>query len=59
MPHIVSKEVSAILSRCTIQDDRIVLPEQLDRPSYMAVNKAIELLGGQWSRKEKSCAGKR
>ncbi len=28
-------------------------PQQLDRPLYMAVNKALEALGGKWNRKEK------
>lgn len=33
---------------------RLVLKGELDRTTYVKVNKAIELLGGKWNRKEKA-----
>lgn len=44
-------DVADILSRSTIAGNRLTLPPaQLDRKTYEAVNKAIELAGGKWNR---------
>lgn len=43
-------DVLAILQRATVDANRVVLAEQLDRKTYMRVAKAIELLGGRWHR---------
>lgn len=56
----LSEEVLAVLSRCETDGASLYLPEQLDRRLYLAVNKALEAMGGKWSRKVKahvfSCA---
>lgn len=48
---ILSKEVLDVLSRSTITENSISLPEGLDRKLYVSVNKIIELAGGKWNRK--------
>lgn len=51
----VGPEVLAILDRCTLDGNRLFLPPaQLDRASYVAVNKVIEAAGGKWSKREKA-----
>lgn len=42
-----------ILLRSQIDGMRLTLPEQLDRPDYMRIAKAIEAAGGKWNRKER------
>ena len=50
----VSDVVLDILTECRAEGNTIYLPDrQLDRQTYLAVNKALECLGGKWSRKEK------
>lgn len=47
--------VADVLSRATIDGTSLVLPgEQLDRPTYEAVNKALMALGGKWNRKARA-----
>lgn len=47
-------ETLKILSECSIIDNTIYLPDiQLDRKSYLTVNKHLENLGGKWNRKAK------
>lgn len=50
----ISPQVANILERAHITDNRLVLPEQLDRTSYVAVNKVIEALGGKWNKSSKA-----
>lgn len=45
--------VRDVLGRSTVDATRnlLVLPEQLDRPTYVAVDKALKVIGGKWDRK--------
>lgn len=47
----VAPEHVAILARSTFNGNALVLPEQLDRRDYVAVNKALEAAGGAWNRR--------
>lgn len=47
----VEDAVVAILARCEVTDGLVVLPEQLDRSHYDAVNKILTALGGKWNRR--------
>jgi predicted RNA methylase len=47
----VEDAVVAILARCEVTDGLVVLPEQLDRSHYDAVNKVLTALGGKWNRR--------
>lgn len=50
----VSDVVLDILAECRAEGNVVYLPDrQLDRQTYLAVNKALECLGGKWNRKEK------
>lgn len=53
----IEKEILNILDKCTIEigeKNIVFLPlGQLDRKTYMAVNKCLEAIGGKWDRKEK------
>lgn len=53
----IKKEILNILDRCTMEigeKNIVYLPlGQLDRKTYMAVNKCLEAIGGKWNRKEK------
>lgn len=42
-----------VLLRSAISGNRLTLPEQLERPDYNRVAKAIEAAGGKWSRKDR------
>lgn len=54
MKHIViTPEIANILERAAFAQNKLVLPEQLTRSDYVAVNKVIEALGGKWNRKAK------
>jgi len=46
--------VRDVLARSTITATTVTLPEQLDRKTYDAVNKALAGAGGKWSRKDKA-----
>ncbi len=47
----VSQDVLEVLDRCSTDGPRLFLPAgQLDRPLYVAVNKALECAGGKWTR---------
>lgn len=48
-----SDDVLDVLKRATVAGNTLQLPEQLDRAMYLKVSKAIEALGGAWSKKEK------
>lgn len=48
---ILSSEVRDVLQRCAITDERVYLPqEQLPRPLYVAVDKALRAAGGKWNK---------
>ncbi len=47
----VEDTVVEVLARAHVTDDLVVLPEQLDRTLYEAVNKALTALGGKWNRR--------
>lgn len=47
----LTPEVTSVLERSTITEDRVKLPAQLDRKLYSQVNKALEMAGGKWDRK--------
>ena len=50
----ISDEILGILSRCTVDGNTLYLPdEQLDRKTYIAVNKCLVNIGGKWNRKAK------
>lgn len=50
----LSPEVTATLKLCTITGNSVVLPGQLDRKAYEAVNKVIMLAGGKWNKSAKA-----
>lgn len=54
----ISEEVLAVLSQCTIAGEgrHLLLPqgERLDRRLYVEVNKALEAIGGKWTRKHQA-----
>jgi len=42
-------ETQEVLQGCTVEENVVKLPEgQLDRDDYIAVKKALELIGGKW-----------
>ena len=45
-----TNEVLNILESCRIDGQEFYLPGQLDRKTYLDVNKVIELCGGKWNR---------
>jgi hypothetical protein len=50
----IEPEILAILNRSKLEGKILYLPDDtLDRKTYMEVNRALELLGGKWSRKAK------
>lgn len=50
----ISPDVIDILDRSTVTGTNLVLPDQLDRPTYTAVNKVLVAAGGRWDRKAKA-----
>ena len=49
----IPADVLAILTRATIIGNVLVLPEQLDRETYLRVAKALTAARGKWDRKVK------
>ena len=48
---ILSSDVQNVLQRCAITEERVYLPqEQLPRPLYVAVDKALRAAGGKWNK---------
>lgn len=43
-----------VFDKCRIEGNNVYLPEQLDRPTYQSVNKALTGIGGKWNRKAKA-----
>jgi N12 class adenine-specific DNA methylase len=50
-PRYMTEEVADILGNSKIEGNRLVLPPNLDRKTYLAVNQAIESAGGRWDRR--------
>ncbi|MER8762851.1 N-6 DNA methylase [Mesorhizobium sp. M0968] len=50
----IAESVLAVLSAATFDGPRLMLPGQLDRPDYVAVNKVLEANGGKWNRTAKA-----
>lgn len=50
----VTDEVMLILANCRTENDKLYLPNQLERKTYEAVNKVLEAAGWKWSRKDKA-----
>jgi type I restriction-modification system DNA methylase subunit len=48
-----TEEILDVLKRSTIDDVGLLLPEQLDRTTYMSVNKFLEVSGTKWNKKLK------
>lgn len=50
----IDTEYLKVIDQSTIKDNKLFLPDmQLDRKTYLGVNKVLESLGGKWNRKEK------
>lgn len=50
----IENEIIKILSECTIKNNTIFLPKmQLDRKTYLTINKHLGHIGGKWNRKAK------
>lgn len=50
----IAESVLAVLSAATFDGPRLMLPGQLDRADYVAVNKVLEANGGKWNRAAKA-----
>jgi hypothetical protein len=49
---VATERVAQILAGARIDGTRLVIPEQLSRADYVAVNQVLTALGGQWSRRD-------
>ena len=50
----IEQSILEILDKCEAIGNIVYLPkEQLNRKTYLAVNKCLELIGGKWNRKQK------
>lgn len=47
----VTDDVKAVLANAIIGEDRLTLPDQLDRPLYVKVDKVLKAAGGKWNTK--------
>lgn len=53
--HTISQITLDVLYRCSKEGQSIKMPSgQLDRATYAAVNKVLELMGGKWNKKAKA-----
>ena len=50
---LIEREYLEILEECTVEGNILIINSQLDRKTYMKINKIIESLGGQWNRNKK------
>lgn len=50
----IDDDVKAVLARCSTEGDALTLPGQLDRATYVRVNRVLEALGFKWERKRKA-----
>lgn len=50
----IEDSILDILADCTVNGDVVFLPnKQLDRKTYEAVNRVLEMIGGKWNKKAK------
>jgi hypothetical protein len=49
----IKEEVVKIIDNSNIKGNKLWLPQALDRKTYVAVNKVLELMGLKWNKKEK------
>ncbi len=49
----IDQKALEVLSRATVSENTVTLPQQLERSLYEAVNKALAALGGKWDRRRK------
>jgi hypothetical protein len=49
----IDKNILSILNNATINGDQLILNGQLDRPTYVKVNKVLEACGATWNKKLK------
>lgn len=50
----IKENILNILANCTIEGNTLLLPpEQLDRATYINVNKCLDSIGGKWNKKAK------
>src|SRR5204862_5173800 len=49
----VALHILAVLQAAYFEGDKIVLPTQLERKTYLDTNKVLERIGGKWNRKQK------
>jgi predicted RNA methylase len=47
----IDQDVLDVLQKCTITENTVVLPGQMDRKLYMKVDKVLNAAGGKWNRK--------
>lgn len=50
----IDPAVSGILARATVDGNAVILNGQLDRKTYVLVNKVLEAAGGKWNRKQQA-----
>ena len=50
----VPEEVLEVMESAVINSNLLVIPKQLDRKLYLAVNKVLEGLGGKWDKRAKA-----
>lgn len=50
----LTDDVAATLRASHTEGDRLMLPPDLPRPAYVAVNRALEGLGGKWDRRARA-----
>lgn len=53
MPKKIPTEILQLLDDCTIEGKTLFLPQQLDRKTYVKIDKVIKNMGGKWNRKAK------
>lgn len=51
---VLTEDVRAILARSIIDESTVMLPEQFDRKTYVAVDKVLKAAGGTWNRGKKA-----
>lgn len=50
----IPNELLKLLDDCSIEEKLLYLPAQLDRKTYVKLNKILEIMGGKWNRKQKA-----
>ena len=49
----IAENILDILAECRTEGNVLYLPEQLERNTYLAVNKCLDNIGGKWNRQAK------